>query len=37
MREAGLNVVKWRTGRLVRDHKTISDFRRDNGANIRKV
>ena len=27
----------WLTGRLVPDHKTISDFRRDNGPAIRKV
>src|SRR6202048_2423164 len=37
-REAGRNVeVMWLTGRLVPDHKTISDFRKDNGAAIRKV
>ncbi|SMF85384.1 IS1182 family transposase [Tistlia consotensis] len=37
-REAGCNVeVMWLTGRLVPDHKTIADFRRDNGAAIRKV
>lgn len=37
-REAGRNVeVMWLTGRLVPDHKTIADFRRDNGAGIRKV
>jgi transposase len=37
-REAGRNVeVMWLTGRLVPDHKTIADFRRDNGAAIRKV
>jgi transposase len=31
-REAGRNVeVMWLTGRLVRDHKTIADFRKDNG------
>ena len=36
--EAGRNVeVMWLTGRLVPDHKTIADFRRDNGAGIRKV
>jgi len=29
--------VMWLTGRLVPDHKTIADFRRDNGAAIRKV
>ncbi len=32
-REAGRNVeLKWLTGRLVPDHKTIADFRRDNGG-----
>ena len=37
-REAGRNVeVMWLTGRLVPDHKTIADFRRDNGAAIRRV
>jgi transposase len=37
-REAGRNIeVMWLTGRLVPDHKTIADFRRDNGAGIRKV
>lgn len=37
-REAGRNVeVMWLTGRLVPDHKTIADFRRDNGVGIRKV
>lgn len=37
-REAGRNVeVMWLTGRLAPDHKTIADFRRDNGAAIRKV
>jgi len=36
--EAGRNVeVMWLTGRLVPDHKTIADFRKDNGAAIRKV
>src|SRR5258705_11597113 len=31
-REAGRNLeVMWLTGRLVPDHKTIADFRRDNG------
>ena len=36
--EAGRNVeVMWLLGRLVPDHKTISDFRKDNGAAIRKV
>ncbi len=37
-REAGRNVeVMWLTGRLVPDHKTIADFRKANGAAIRKV
>ena len=37
-REAARNVeVMWLTGRLVPDHKTIADFRRDNGAAIRRV
>ena len=37
-REAGRNVeLMWLTGRLVPDHKTIADFRRDNGPAIRKV
>jgi hypothetical protein len=27
----------WLTGRLVPDHKTIADFRKDNGPAIRKV
>ena len=36
--EAGRNVeVMWLLGRLVPDHKTIADFRKDNGAAIRKV
>jgi transposase len=36
--EAGRNVeVMWLTGRLVPDHKTIADFRKDNGGAIRKV
>ena len=36
--EAGRNVeVMWLTGRLVPDHKTIADFRKDNGPAIRKV
>src|ERR1700726_3775469 len=31
-REAGRNLeVMWLTGRLVPDHKTIADFRKDNG------
>ena len=37
-REAGRNVeVMWLTGRLVPDHKTIADFRKDNGPAIRAV
>jgi transposase len=37
-REACRNVeVMWLTGRLVPDHKTIADFRKDNGPAIRKV
>ena len=37
-REAGRNVeVMWLTNRLAPDHKTIADYRRDNGAAIRKV
>ncbi len=37
-REAGRNVeAMWLTGRLVPDHKTIADFRKDNGRAIRKV
>ena len=37
-REAGRNVeVMWLTGRLVPDHKTIADFRKDNGSAIGKV
>src|SRR5438034_4997074 len=37
-REAGRNVeVMWLAGRLVPDHKTIADFRKDNGPAIRKV
>jgi transposase len=36
--EAGRNVeVMWLLGRLVPDHKTVADFRRDNGRAIRKV
>ena len=36
--EAGRNVeVMWLTGRLVPDHKTIADFRKDNGSAIREV
>ncbi len=37
-REAGRNVeVMWLTGRLAPDHKTIADFRKDNGLAIRNV
>jgi len=37
-REAGRNVeVMWLTSRLVPDHKTIADFRKDNGRAIRQV
>ncbi len=37
-REAGRNVeVMWLTGRLVPDHKTIADFRRENGPAIRRT
>src|SRR5256884_1634418 len=37
-REASRNVeVMWLTGRLVTGHKTIADFRKDNGPAIRKV
>src|SRR5437660_5776076 len=37
-REAGRNLeVMWLTGRLVPDHKTIADFRKDNGPAIKKV
>ena len=37
-REAGRNVeVMWLTGRLMPDHKTIADFRKDNSGAIRKV
>jgi transposase len=37
-REAGRNVeVMWLCGRLVPDHKTIADFRKDNGQAIGKV
>jgi transposase len=36
--EAGRNVeLMWLTGRLVPDHKTIADFRRQNGPAIRKA
>jgi hypothetical protein len=37
-REAGRNLeVMWLTGRLAPDHKTIADFRRDNGSAIEKT
>src|ERR1700741_3018895 len=37
-REAGRNVEgMWLTGRLAPDHKTIADFRKDNGRAIRRV
>src|SRR5919198_5906183 len=37
-REAGRNVeVMWLLGRLVPDHKTIADFRKDNCSALRKV
>src|SRR5246500_2534298 len=37
-REAGRNVeVMWLTGRLIPDHKTIADFRKDSGPAIRQV
>ena len=37
-REAGRNFeVMWLLGRLVPDHKTVADFRKENGRAIRKV
>src|SRR3954447_10910806 len=37
-REAGRNLeVLWLLGRLVPDHKTIADFRKENGMALRKV
>jgi transposase len=37
-REAGRNLeVMWLTGRLAPDHKTIADFRKGNGAAIKRV
>jgi transposase len=37
-REAGRNVeVMWLLGRLAPDHKTIADFRKDNGLALRKI
>ena len=37
-REAGRNVeVMWLIGRLIPDHKTVADFRKDSGEAIKKV
>src|SRR5690349_23153710 len=37
-REAGRNAeVMWLLGRLIPDHKTIADFRKENGTAIRRV
>src|ERR1700694_6191123 len=37
-REAGRNLeVMWLLGRLAPDHKTIADFRKDNGLALRRV
>src|SRR6202044_2998899 len=37
-REAGRNFeLMWLLGRLARDHKTIADFRKDNGLALRRV
>jgi transposase len=37
-REAGRNVeLMWLLGRLVPDHKTVADFRKDSGRAIRQV
>jgi transposase len=37
-REAGRNVeVMWLLGRFAPDHKTIADFRKDNGLALRRV
>jgi transposase len=37
-REAGRNVeLMWLLSRLVPDHKTVADFRKDNGGAIRQV
>ena len=37
-REAGRNVeVMWLLGRLIPDHKTIADFRKDNGPALRQM
>jgi hypothetical protein len=36
--EAGRNIeLMWLLGRLVPDHKTVADVRKDNGRAIRKV
>ena len=37
LRLAATVAVMWLAGRLVPDHKTIADFRKDNGPAIRKV
>jgi transposase len=37
-REAGRNTeLMWLLGRLIPDHKTIADFRKDNGPAVRQV
>ena len=37
-REAGRNLeVLWLLGRLIPDHKTIADFRKDNGLGLRQA
>jgi transposase len=37
-RKAGRNVeLMWLLGRIVPDHKTVADFRKDNGRAIRQV
>jgi transposase len=37
-REAGRNLeVMWLLGRRMPDHKTIADFRKDNGRALRQV
>ena len=37
-REAGRNLeVMWLTGRLIPDHKTIADFRKDSGPAIKQI
>jgi len=35
--ETGRKQVMWLLGRLIPDHKTIADFRKDTGGAIRKV